>query len=244
MKHLTATVTAVVFVAVTCSSGWADYGLSNVVQKRIDRNAAQTQGTPSQKAAAQETAAKTPPAEQAAPPHPAPAAASPEPPRPAKAASYVKTEYYAYTIHVSSWQSKKDALNHHQRLSRQLDPVFVTKIDLGPRGLWYRVDYGAFTNTAQASSRMEELKAMGIIDPASFIGEPVPYAVELGVYADRSRAVSEAGSLLSKGIAAYVIKENAAVYRLLVGAYPDRKSARPVLDDLTTLGIPGKLSQR
>lgn len=241
MRNFTATVLAVAAL-VACTPAWAGYGLSNVVEKTIDRQntaplspEAPPQGTtdPSQAAPSkplQETPGKIPQED-------ARGAAK-------ATAGFAKTVFFPYTIHASSWQSKKDALDHCSRLARQQQDVFVTKIDLGVRGIWYRVDVGVFANVQEATQRMNDLKAQGVIDPESFIGSPVPLAVELGVFSDRARAVSESDRLRSKGIVTYIIKEKDTVYRLLAGAYPDHTSAQPFLDDLASLGIPAKLAKR
>ncbi|HOJ13158.1 MAG TPA: SPOR domain-containing protein [Deltaproteobacteria bacterium] len=240
--------TAAVFVlCAVCPAAWAGYGLSNVVEKTIAQPDS-SQAPPTSKPQAQEAPPAQPGAKQAPQEaKPASTATAPEPlPTPAKkpAITYEKTAFYPYTIHISSWQSKKDALNHMQRLSGELEGVFVTKIDLGPTGLWYRVDYGVFENDQQAGQTMAELKTKGVLRNDPFIGSPVPYAIEIGVFPSKDAASAEASRLIRKGVSTYVVKESEAAYRLLSGAYHDRKSAEPALADLAALGIRAKTAKR
>lgn len=207
----------------------ADYGLSNVVERQIDRAQATGQGIP------------VPPDEMTPP---AQEQAQPGKKQQEAPVQYKKSVFYPYTIHISSWQSKKDALSHQKRQAQSLDPVFVTKIDLGATGIWFRVDYGIFTNQKEANDRMNDLKAQGLIDQESFIGSAVPYAIELGVFPDRAGASDEARRLREKGVVPYIMKETATVFRLLAGAYPGKKSAGPALEDLVALGLQPKITKR
>jgi len=226
----------VLMVVVFCLAalpGWADYGLSNVVEKKIDRSQPSEQKLP----ASPEAMSPSVPAKA---PEQTPARKESEEAAP----SYQKTVFYPYTIHISSWQGKKDALNHRMQKAKNLDPVFITKIDLGATGIWYRVDYGAFPSQKDASSRMSDLQSRGIIDAESFIGSAVPYTIELGVFRDKAGASSEADRLMQKGVAAYILKESDSAFRLVAGAYPGQKSAGPSLDDFAAMGLKAKIVKR
>lgn len=211
----------------------ADYGLSNVVEKQIDRGQVSGQDLPAHPD--EMTPSALPAVPDKAQPEKKPQEAAPQ---------YKKTVHYPYTIHISSWQSKKDALNHQKQQSQNLDPVFITKIDLGATGIWFRVDYGIFTNQKDANERMNDLKARGVIDPESFIGSAVPYAIELGIFSDKAGASGEAGKLRQKGVVTYIMKESGSAFRLLSGAYPGQKSAGPALEDLVALGLQPKITKR
>lgn len=234
----------VVLFCLASLPAWADYGMSNVVEQRIDRGQSSGQSVPPPSGEMTRPAMPVPP--EPARPAPAKPAEQPQPPRTQGEAAppYSKSVFYPYTIHISSWQSKKDALAHHQKKSRELDPVFITKIDLGARGIWYRVDYGIFTGQKDASERMGELKAQGVIETESFVGSAVPYAIELGVYRDKAGAAGESLRLREKGIVSYVVKESDTAFRLLMGAYPGQKSAGPALEDLAAMGLKAKIAKR
>ncbi len=212
---------------------WADYGLSNVATKQIDRGQAKEQ---TQQTAVGEIAA---PASTNGPDEAVPERASSQEPTQVK-----KTVFYPYTIHISSWQTNKDALVQYKKKYQKLDGVFITKIDLGSTGIWYRIDAGAFSTVNEAEKRMKDLQAKGVIDTEAFIGSSVPLAIELKVLPDRDQAQKMKDKLRSDGIVAYIIKESDSAYRVLTGAFPNRNSGGPALDDLSALGLQAKITKR
>ena len=213
---------------------WADYGLSNVVIKQVDRNQQEKQPA----VAPDETSAP-----QAAPDK-NPVQVSPDKASSLSVPQYKKSTFYPYTIHISSWQNKKDALAQYKQKFQKLGGVFITKIDLEANGVWYRIDIGAFSTINEASARMKDLQANGIIDTEAFIGSSVPLTIEIGVYSDKSEALKVAEKLHGEGIVPYVMKEPGSVFRLLAGAFPSSKSAYPELEDITALGLESKITKR
>jgi cell division protein FtsN len=157
---------------------------------------------------------------------------------------FKKSAFYPYTIHMSSWQTKKDAFAQYKQKYQKLDGVFITKIDLGPTGTWYRVDIGAYSTDNEATTRMKDLQDTGVIDTESFIGSNVPYAIELGVLPDRDQAQKMADKLRGVGVVTYIMKESDSAYRVLSGAFPDRKSSEPALNDLAAVGLHAKITKR
>jgi septal ring-binding cell division protein DamX len=211
---------------------WADYGLSNVITKQIDRTQQKEQpptalGNISAPAPAQGV--------EPASPDNTPTPAVPQ---------FKKSAFYPYTIHISSWQTKKDAFAQYKQKYQKLDGVFTTKIDLGPTGIWYRIDVGAYSADNEAITRMKDLQDAGVIDAESFIGSSVPYTIELGVLPDRGQAQKIADKLRGKGVVTYIMKESDSAYRVLSGAFPNRKSSEPALNDLSALGLNAKITKR
>ena len=207
---------------------WADYGLSNVVKKQIDLDRQAGQSTdvegkmsplPTQRNTSQSISNMTTP-------------------------EYKKSVFYPYTIHVASVKNKKDAMDQFRVKYQKFDVAFITKIDLGATGIWYRIDLGAYTTISKATDQMKDLKAKGIIDDESFIGSSVPYTIEIGVYDDRSVALNVADKLIGEGIVPYIMKETDTVYRLLSGAFPSTHSATPALEELISLGLQPKITKR
>jgi septal ring-binding cell division protein DamX len=211
---------------------WADYGLSNVITKQIDRNQQKEQPP----VAGEEMSApvQAPRAEPASPSNTSP----PVVPR------FKKSVFYPYTIHISSWQTQKDAFAQYKQRYQKLEGVFITKIDLGPTGIWYRIDVGAYSADNEAIARMKDLQDAGVIDTESFIGSSVPYAIELGLLPDRDQAKKMADKLRREGVVTYIMKESDSAYRVLSGAFPSQKSAEPALNDLAALGLHTKITKR
>lgn len=221
MKHI---IVLGAFLLVTLPL-WAGSGLSNVVRKEIHH----AQGIPAGGTQEAQSVADSP----------APAAKQEE-----KSVSYTKPLNYPYTIHLSSFENSHDAARHVERMRSKLDTVFITKIDLGASGVWYRVDYGIFPTIKEAVLKLQELKAKGLVEESSFVGGSVSYAIELELFQSMQEARSKAKVLSDKGINTYVVKERENLYRLLCGAYPDEKSAAPALKDLLELNYPATVKKR
>ncbi len=210
------------FVALPLQAQW---GLSNVVTKAIHR----TPGLPAAPPIVQES--------------PDPEALSVTK-QDVRQISYTKATNYPYTIHLSSFETPQEAARQTERLKSKLDMVFVTKIDLGDAGIWYRMDYGAFPTIKDAVLKLQELKGKGIVDKGTFVGGSVPYAIELGMYQTLKDAQSKAQKLAAKGVIPYIIKEREDIYRLLAGAYPNEKSAAPAMNDLMAMNLLPTLKKR
>jgi septal ring-binding cell division protein DamX len=211
---------------------WADYGLSNVVTEQIDRNQQKEQPPDAlEKISAPDPGKGAEPA----PPDKTPPPAIPQ---------FKKSAFYPYTIHISSWQTQKDAFAQYKQKYQKLDGVFITKIDLGPTGIWYRIDVGAYSVDNEAITRMKDLQDKGVIDTESFIGSSVPYTLELGVLPDKDQARKMADKLRGSGVVTYIMKESDSAYRVLSGAFPNRKSSEPALNDLSALGLHAKITKR
>ena len=198
---------------------WAGYGLSNVVTREIHRGPVieEIQVENTERPALKEPAPK---------------------------ASAAKVVYYPYTIHLSSWQDPREALQQMEKMKTRLDTLYITKIDLGTSGVWHRIDYGLFPNIKDAVSRLRELKSKNIIDKGAFVGGEVPFAIEVGTYESLQEAEDEAKELTDQGIAPYIVKERDSFFRLLCGAYPDETSAAPAVGDLKAMGFSPALKKR
>jgi septal ring-binding cell division protein DamX len=218
MKHVVL-ICALILIALPA---WADWGLSNVVRKEIHRT----------NPVAPAESAQALPAE------------APAPASQAQSISYTKKVNYPYTIHLSSSQDINQTHRQIENIRRKLEMVFITKINLGAPGTWYRIDYGAFSNIKDAVLKLQDLKSKGIVDPGAFVGGAVPYAIELGMYKSQQDAQTAARDLTGKGLVPYVVKERDDLYRLLSGAYPDEKSAAPALSDLMAMNLQPSVKKR
>lgn len=198
---------------------WAGYDLSNTVTREIHRGPVieEVQDEPLKQQTSEKAIAPVSPA---------------------------KTVYYPYTIHLSSWQDPKEACRQIEKMQSKLDMLFITKIDLGASGVWHRVDHGIFPTIKDAVARLRELKARDVIDKGAFVGGQVPYAIELGTYESVQEANDDARELKDQDMVPYVIREQDTVFRLLLGSYPDEKSAAPAMEDLKALGFDPTLKKR
>ncbi|MEA3221667.1 MAG: SPOR domain-containing protein [Thermodesulfobacteriota bacterium] len=157
---------------------------------------------------------------------------------------YVKETFYPYTIHMSSWRDPAPAIEKMNSLRLTLRPTFITKIDLGKKGVWYRVDYGLFATIKDAVVKSRELQEAKIANKGAFVGMPVPYAIEIGTFKTEEQALAEQSRLRNLGVISYMVKESERCFRLLVGAYPDKDSTKLAQDDLGAIGISLKITKR
>ena len=68
-------------------------------------------------------------------------------------------------MHVSSFRKRTTAEADARRLSTQLAlPTRVLEVDLGTKGVWYRVVVGETGSAAEASALREQLKKKGVPD--------------------------------------------------------------------------------
>jgi cell division septation protein DedD len=209
----------------------ADFGLSNMVRKEIHHSPGMQESIPEPPAQKNDIPQMQPQAvEQAEPP--------------AREGTLARAHHYPFTIHLASWQDRNDALRQYERLRSRMDPVFITKIDLGPSGIWYRLDFGAFTTIKDAVMKLQEMKTKGLVDKGSFVGGSVPYAIELGTFKAPEEAKARLKYLADKGIVTYVVKEQEGVYRLLSGAYPDQQSASAAMKDLSAMNMNPAVKKR
>ncbi|MCK7510041.1 MAG: hypothetical protein MZV70_42405 [Desulfobacterales bacterium] len=127
------------------------------------------------------------------------------------------------------------------RSTRSSIRCFITKIDLGATGIWYRVDVrGLFASQMEAVSRMSDLQDAG------HHGHGVLYRIQQcpmpsssGVLPDRARASGEGGQASrQQGVVTYIMKESESAFRL-----SGRGISRPARalhrhsNDLTAMGL-------
>ncbi len=155
-----------------------------------------------------------------------------------------KKMFYPYTIHLSSWKNLSEAMEEMNTLGFVPGITFITKIALKKNDVWYRIDYGFFTTEKEASEKLKELQGMKVAPKDAFVGTPTPYAIEAGAFAFEQETTFEDARLRGKGIIPYVIKETDGCFRLLVGAYPNKKSAKQALEEMKNTGIALEISER
>ncbi|MEA2101073.1 MAG: hypothetical protein U9P80_00660 [Thermodesulfobacteriota bacterium] len=161
-----------------------------------------------------------------------------------KTALHTKEVFYPYTIHTASWQASALAEKDMKTKSGQIKDLFITQIDMGASGVWFRVDCGCFSTIKDAVSRLQALRKAGLVEKDAWVGSGVPYTIDLGTSRTMSNAGSQINALKNKGVDAYILKENNQHFRIVAGAYPDMISARPFYDVLHKLGLDPRIVKR
>ena len=213
----------------------ADFGLSNMVRKEIHHTPGMQESIPVPPA--QKKDAQVQPQVQ---PQAQPQLQQPK----AQELPFTKALHYPFTIHLASWQEQSDAMRQYERMRSRMEPLFITKIDLGPSGIWYRLDFGVFPTIKDAVLKLQEMKSKGLVDKGAFVGGSVPYAIETGVFKSRQEAQARLQYLADKGVVTYVVKEREDLYRLLSGAYPDEQSASAAMKDFAAMNLNPAVKKR
>ena len=152
--------------------------------------------------------------------------------------SYAHFASYPYSIHLGSYrsiQSARQTIRDHQLMGLQ---TFWVRVDLGKKGVWYRIFAGCYKNLEAAEKiiRTKELKA----------GRPerTRYANFIGTYLSEGNLKKQNQSLLKNGYAPYFIKDDQGKFHLFVGAFYKEKNAKKLSAELNSKGIPSQVLKR
>jgi cell division septation protein DedD len=115
--------------------------------------------------------------------------------------------------------------------ARGLMPYW-TRVDLGEKGIWYRVFIGHFSTIDEANTFKEKhrIEADRILNTA--------YAVKIGEFSSHEALSAPFSDLREKGLSPYVIENPPGPYQLLVGAFVTKRAAEE-LALLLKPSIPG-----
>jgi cell division septation protein DedD len=129
----------------------------------------------------------------------------------------------------------KRAVAIHQ--SQGLSPYWV-KVDLGSKGVWYRVFEGHFASEKAAETFVSEKKL------AEAKVKKTGYTNLIGVYSTAEDLRSRSFALLKEGYCPYAIPEGNGHIGLYAGAFYTRAGAETQHRELVSLGIPNQVVTR
>ena len=143
-----------------------------------------------------------------------------------------------YSIMLSScrlWESVDKLLAEYR--IKGLSPYFV-KVDLGERGIWWRILLGYYQTREEAFRIREE------IDVSGSLVVNTPYANLINNFSSEADATTTMVRLEELQYSPYVIKRDTNTYQLLVGAFITKDRAVKQKIELLTKGIPNKVIER
>ncbi|MEM4245021.1 MAG: SPOR domain-containing protein [Candidatus Nanoarchaeia archaeon] len=79
----------------------------------------------------------------------------------------IRRPVYFYTVHVGSFKTKEEALEHVRRIPRLEPQISVVGYDLGSKGIWYRVLIGLYKSVSEAAGVAKHFKEFMGFDYAS-----------------------------------------------------------------------------
>lgn len=145
---------------------------------------------------------------------------------------------YPYSIHAGSFRSRNTADKEVAVLRQKNLQAFWVQVDLGKIGVWYRIFVGCF-QTSDAAQKAIHKAGLKNATP-----KKTQYAVFIDSF-NTTKALSQRERELEyNGFSPYAIKEDAANYRLYVGAYVNRESALALYEQLLAKGITAKVVAR
>lgn len=151
--------------------------------------------------------------------------------------------FYPYTIQVSSFFRKEDAIRMATEIRDKGDLSFTSPAVIPGKGPWYRVFIGHYESLNEAKSEGLEVKRQKY--PQAFISR-LPFVIQVeATYSDEGLEKIES-ELYSKGYLAYSIpgRKHNGDSGLLIGAFKTEKEAARQARDLKLEGFRQKVVRR
>lgn len=144
---------------------------------------------------------------------------------------------YPYAIHLSSFKSYESAAKEAATEMDRGLRVYPVRIDLGKKGIWYRLYYGYFKSAESATAAITKDRLTGAVV------RNTRYACLVGSYPLAAEARAASQQLTGKGFVPYTIDIGGA-HHVFVGAYRTLKAAQARSQDLSSSGFANAVIQR
>lgn len=140
-----------------------------------------------------------------------------------------------YALHVGSFKTMGLAEKSIEEFKEKGFSPYWVKVDLGEKGVWFRVFVGHFKDVEQAKEfqKNHEIKVDRILKPA--------YAVQIGEYVLAKELNRKVDALKETGLCPYTIIKTQNRYQILVGAYQTQKAAKQLAARLASTGLDCKV---
>jgi succinoglycan biosynthesis transport protein ExoP len=157
---------------------------------------------------------------------------------PAETAPPVVLSPSPFSLYLGSFNSLDQARRAVSAYSEKGISPYWVKVDLGEKGLWWRVFAGQFKNLEEAEKFRDE---KGLTEA---VPKETAYAVLTGVFAESGKVQAARETLEGLGYAPYTLPRGDGKTRLLVGAYITEEGAEQEAGDLKRKGIEGTVVKR
>ena len=148
-----------------------------------------------------------------------------------------KTLSYPYSVYLGSFSTIKKVKKASAYYSEMGLSSYWTKVDLGKKGIWFRLFTGWFKTKKEAD---EFIKIRQIKDAES---KQTKYTILIGIYTSEEEFDKQKNILEKLEYSPYFMSE-ANVYRLYVGAFDQKSKAEEQNSELANNGIPARLVER
>jgi cell division protein FtsN len=148
-----------------------------------------------------------------------------------EAAAPSKPVRHPYTVHAGSFRSMDSVKKATAVLERKGLSPYWTRVNLGEKGVWYRVYVGSFENAQEAErfQKRQKLSSSRVLK--------TNYGVQVGQFSSRTQIGQKLSELQRTGFSPYVIENSSDQSRVLVGAYVSRMGAEEMAHTLQKDGV-------
>lgn len=115
---------------------------------------------------------------------------------------------------------------------------FAVRVDLGQKGVWWRVFEGRYSSAAEAENIRDRYNL------SQALVKKTPYAIMIGAYSSEKDAAAEVRRLESLKHTPYFVPTQQDKVALLVGAFASKNGARHLGDELAARGISNQIVNR
>lgn len=145
---------------------------------------------------------------------------------------------YPYSVYLGAYKTTERAERAISIYRNKGLSAYWVKVDLGDKGIWYRVFTGYFKdqNEAEAFIRRKRI--------ADAKAKRTKYATLIGIYATETDAQKEFLALSRLGYSPYVIEMDSGEFQLYVGAFYTKSGAEIQRSDLASKGVQSRVVER
>lgn len=136
-----------------------------------------------------------------------------------------------YSIMLASCRRLDSAQTVIKQNRRKGLMPYAVRVDLGRKGVWWRVFEGNYASAAEAGDVRRRHRLSGAMV------KKTPFAISIGEFSSETEAAAEVQRLLKLKHSPYFLPGPQNKVRLLVGAFASRKGARQLQDELDARGI-------
>jgi cell division septation protein DedD len=151
------------------------------------------------------------------------AAVEPEPPKP--------TVSYPYSIYLGAYRTRTRAKKALKILQEMNLAPYRVRVDLGKKGVWYRIFLGYFKDYHEA----EKMIVRYSLENAEI--KNTKYSTCIGTFAPGKETLAKVQFLQQQGYSPYVIPGENGLSRVYVGAFYTRRGAAILSAELKSKGI-------
>ena len=149
-----------------------------------------------------------------------------------------ETPEFPYSLQLASFPSFDLVQKAHRSYQNMDLPVYFVKVDLGNKGIWWRLYAGYF------GSKQEAMKARDRFELTETIIQKTPYANRVGIYAFAHEMSAIRQRLEAMGYSPYVIGAPDNKVALYIGAFITLKGAADLQRELMSGGVATEIMKR